>query len=470
MTFASYMKGRIGEFLLVWLATSATAEVALNGFYLDEMLATVGWAGRAAIVALICLILVFVLYAGTWRRSRLVAGIIAYLACCAVLIVVCLLLSTGENPYLDVEGNYFYFSLVVALAPALCFMLTRTLPGSAVWFVFSAFICAIMQALYESGELVASIVAVLAGLALIVHKNFGLGLERADVALASNPRRNFAVAAASCAAVVAAALAIWFAVIAPLNPDVLDIKLVTDYRRLPVEEYKGTSEQQPELNFDYTSQNLVDGFPYTTDEPKEDENSDVEVEVTSELEQQLRNEIVGEQGGNSDATGGGTREVIDQNSLEQQWDAVSYSWQFPWVVVLIILITLVILAILAYFIGRRLLRRRRLDRLLAQDAASGIEGMYLYLLSRLGRLGFKVQPGSTLLEFASRSEARMDAITEETQVSFAALTEVYTSCAYGHYEPTEDDTVAFTAFYLRFWKAARAYLGTIRYFFRSFRL
>jgi hypothetical protein len=463
--FGAYLRQSAGEYLLLLLSVCSVSVVGFNAYYLDSLLGTLGYATRAALALFLCAVLLLALYAAAYRRRRLVAGVVGYLALLAALVASAIALSAGENPWEDAEGNYLYLALVMAVSSTGGFLLTRTLAGSAVWFLVASLSCAVVQAFYESGELIMSATAALSALALIVHRNFRLGLAAADVAHRPSHTGAFLTSLIPVLASGALALSVWFVIIAPLGPGVMRITLITDYRRLPIEELKGTADEHPTLNYDLTSDNLVEGFMYTTDDLKEDPTSEVVIDAASMLEQQLKQQV--EQ---SAAVGTGQRDVLDPESTEQQFDPLSWSVVFPMIIITIIVAALIACAIVAYFALRRLWRRRRLERMLSLKPAEQVEALYLFILGRLARLGFKVPAGMTLGEYASSSARAMDMLTEETQVAFTNLTAGYEACAYGRYAPSEDDVVPYVAYYLSFWRAARTHLGSLRYFFRSFRL
>ena len=310
--------------------------------------------------------------------------------------------------------------------------------------------------------------AALLGLALIVHKNVRVGLENADVAKGPSEAGSVAMSASPAIFVGLIALAVWFLVIAPLNPGVAKITLITDYKQLPIEELRGTAQEHPTLNFDMTTQNLTDGFYYTTDDLVEDPTSSVTIDAASMLEQQLEQEV--QDSGAGSGSGGGEREGFSEEANEEVYDTVSYTQTFPVIIVAIIVVALIIAAIVAYFIIRRRLRMKRLLGYLDMPMRQQIENIYAFLLERMERIGLGVPTGSTLGEFMGSSVKQMSVLDDETCVEFAQLTRMYEACAYGHVEPTEDDVVPFAAYYLNFWKAARAHLGTFKYFFKSFRL
>jgi hypothetical protein len=465
VSFGAYLRQNVGEYLLLLLSVWSVSVVGFNAYFLDGLLESSGYAARAGLALAACAVLLLALYAAAYRRKRLAVGAVVYLLVLAGLVGAAIALSSGENPYDDAEGNYLYLALVMAAAATGGFLLTRTLAGSALWFLASAFSCTVVQAFYESGELAMSVAASLSALALIVHRNFRLGLANADVARRPSHVGNFVTSALPVLAAGALALMAWFAVIAPLDPSVMKVTLLTDYRRLPIDEYKGTADEHPIFNFEMTSENLVEGFPYTTDDLKTDPNAAVTIDAASVLEQQLRQEV--EQ---SAAAGSGQNTAFDPESLEEEFAPLSWSEVFPMIIAALVTAALVTLAVVGYFVGRRLWRRRRLVHMLSQEPREQVESLYLFALDRLARLGFKVPAGMTLREYAANSARSMDMLTEETRVAFTDLTHAYEACAYGRRVPTEDDVVPFAAYYLAFWKAARTHLGGLRYFFRSFRL
>ena len=473
MSFGAYLRRNFGEFVLVLISAWATATVGLNAFFLDGLIEQIGWWGRAGITLVIVALLVLALYIASFRRDRLVPGLMFYIALLAIIVSCAMVFSSGESIYEDVEGNYLYLSFVVIISATACFGLTRTLVGGALWFVGSAFACSVVQAFYQTEEIALSILAAFSGLALIVYRNFRLGLEKSDQASAGARIGGFTSSAASVAAVFAAALALWFGVIAPLNPGVLEVTLLTDYRTYPIEELRGVGDTNPVLNFSMTSENLVDGFYYTTDDLKEDPTSDVVIDAETLFQQQMEEQLTGEAGTDADAgtsSGGATQEDFSTTAEDELNNPQSYTYRFPWIIVVIALICLGVAGIVAYFVGRRAFRTKRLREILGQTPEDQVKTLYRFELGRLRRLGFDVPVGMTLSEFAHSSRRSMDMLTEETCVPFDRLTETYCSCTYGNKRPSEDEIVPFVAYYQNFWKAARTQLGNFRYFFKSFRL
>lgn len=463
MTLARYLKSIAGEFILLFASAASFACVIGNAFFLSSV------PDRELLSALGTALLLAVLYLAAYQRKTMPVGIVAYIALLAVLIAVALANSTGENIYIDAEGNRLYLVACIAFAATASFLLTRSLPGSALWFLIVAFACSVVQAFYECNELALSLVAGAAALALAIYRNFSLGLVRADVVRKASRASGFAASLATVVCAAAAALALWFLVIAPADPQVAQIKLITEYRQLPVENIRGVADEQPQLDLDLTTDrdHLSDNdFRYTTDDLVRGE-SDVVISAQQLLDQLTVGGGVTDTGmGNDAARDGG----LDKDSLEQTYDAQSYSVVFPYIVLIIVAILVFAAAIAAAFLLRRRLRMRRLRRMLAGDPADQARALYQFVLSRFSRIGFAVAPGATLAEFARAQATRMAIFDAEAGASFVDLTATYEQLTFGSRVPTDDEIVPFVAYYLAFWKAARAYLGNFRYFFKSFRL
>ena len=468
MTLLGHLNKRKGEYLLLLLSVWAVSVVAMNGFYLDDLLAQYGYLARALIALPVNAVLLLVLYAASFNAKRRVAGVFMYVAAAAVVVITGIVLSTGEDIYADSEGNYLYLALELVVVSAVGFLFTRTLAGSMAWFVVGAFTCSLAQAFFTGEDLAMSIAAAVSGLSLVVYRNFKLGVQGALVARKGSGALAFVTALLPSLTAACIALAAWFMVIAPLSPGVLDIKLFTEYRQLPIEEYIGTAEIRPLLNYDMTSKTTVDGEKYTTDDLKEDKTSDTTVDAASALQQQALVDAAGS--GTGSSSGGGSKQDFSEESQEQIYNPISYDDEFPWITVWIVIVLLLVLLVVAYFIIRRRLRIVRLRKILAAEPIDQVKQLYQFLLVRLERVGFKQPEGMSLYEFAASSAHQMEMFTEETRVPFTALTEVYVAADYGGIEPSEDDVVLFTAYYLRFWKAARVQLGNFKYFFTSFRL
>lgn len=462
MTFAKYMRSRVGEMLLVFLSAWGIAQVAFNAFYIDEVQHTV-------IVPVVIAVFVLLAYAVAWRRKTLLVGVLVCVFTAAVFVGACMSLSVNpDGAAADQEGNYFYFAAVIVMCAYGCFLLTRSVPGCVVWFVGIAFTCSAVQAFYRFDEYAFSIIACVAALVLVVYRNYMMGLLDAKTLGKMTRTSAFAASVVPVFACLFVALGVWFGVLMPLNPPTLNVKFFTEYLLPPVEEHKGVAEQQPVFDFSLTTQNLSEGDRYTTDdlEISQDANDTVNAQALREHYQAQQS-----QGNTGGGTSGGEQNALNPASTDSEFDQQSYSSQFLWWIVVALLALLAIAAIVAYFLLRRKRRRERFVKMLDAPPKDQVSNIYLFVQERLSRLGFKVPAGMTLAEFARNEERRLDVFTSETGVSFTAATEAYCKCsAYGREPVTQDDVACVAAWYDNLWRAARAYLGNIRYFFKSFRL
>ncbi len=463
MTLLRYLKSQAGEFVLLLVTAASFSCVIENAFFLSSV------SNRCPLTFAAVAVLLAVLYLAAYQRRRMAFGIVCYLAVLAAMIALSLGLSSGEDLYADAEGNYLYLVLCIAFSATASFLLTRAVAGAALWFLVTAFLCSVVQAFYQCNDLVASIVASAGALVLVIYRNFAIGLVRADVVRGASRASGLVAALSVVASCAVVALVAWFFVIAPLGPGVLEIKLITEYRQLPIDQMRGVVDEQPVFNLELTTDRdhlLDDDYRYTTDDLVRGE-SDVIISAQQLLDQMT----VG--GGTTDA-GAGTDAAkdggLDQDSLEEDYDAQSYSNVFPLIVVILVAIAVIVALVAGFFALRRRRRIKRLQAMLEAPPADQARGIYQFLLSRLGRIGFSVPQGFTLSEFAQAQSGRMAIFDAQAGVSFVDLTRVYEQMTFGSRVPTDDDIVPFVAYYLAFWKAARAYLGNCKYFFKSFRL
>ncbi|MGN0039078.1 MAG: hypothetical protein ACI36Y_08110 [Coriobacteriales bacterium] len=468
MSLGAYLAARKGELLLVLLCAWSVTAVCLNGFHLDALAQDYGRTVRALLALPAVAVLLAAIYVGAHQRQRIARAVVLFIVAAALVVVVCMALSSGAQPYADEEGNYLSLGLAAIVVTLLCFLLTRTLAGCLAWFAASSLICSMAQAFFMGEDLLLSFVAAVCALALVVYRNFSLSVRGAQLASKGAGAHAFAASLAPALLCAVAALAVWALVIAPLSPGVLSIKLFTEYKQLPIEEYVGTAQEHPLLNYDMSSRTTVAGEPYTTDDLKEDSTSEERVDAASALQQQVLASQAGQ--GTGASAGGGSKQDFSAESTDAVYNPVSYDVEFPWAVVWIAAVLALLLTMTAYFLGRRWLRMRRLRRILALPPNAQVKELYRFILGRLERIGFTQPQGSSLREFAASSARQMDTITSVTRVPFTRMTEAYISAVYSGAAPSEEEVVLMTAYYLRFWRAAREHLGNLKYFFASFRL
>ena len=458
------LAARLPEIIFVFLSSWGMAQVGYNGFYISDV-------QHGLLPPVIIFMLVLVLFVAASSRRRWVPVGILYVLIVAALVAASMALSGGKGGFrTDQAGSYLYFMLVTVASPTLCFLMSRILPGCALWFAVVAFTCAIVDALYDFNEYAFSLIASTSGLALLLWRNASSGkLQFREKGAASPVSRGFTSLGLALSGLAVAAV-VWFAIISPLDPGHLNVKLFTEYIHQPTIEMQGVASINPVYDFSRKSDNLVDGDRDQVTDLKVDDNATDEVEARALREwQQRKEDNPGSKGGGNSA---GTQDTIDESSTQRQFEAMNYLDDFPWPLVVIAVVALLLIAaIVAFFLLRRRRRFERLAKLLDAEPRAQVEGLYSFLLVRLGRIGFKVPEGQTLSEWSRGSARRMDTVCESTGVSFEDCTATYCECAaYGQREPSQEEVDRLVAFYDGFWRGARAHLGNVRYFFKSFRL
>ena len=462
MSLAVYIRSIAGELVLLFFCVWALEMLVMDGFYVDASLQF------GPLPALVSAVLLIAAYAAAFKQRFLLAGGVIVGALVVGVIAAAMAFSGSADAYADVYGNLFWAAVVVVVVTMAGFLLTRTLGGAGFWFAGCVFVAALVQMLFRTGRLWLSLLVLFTSLALLVFRNFRIGQASVDSASGVSNLANFAVATVPLALLIGVACAVWFAIIAPMNPGVVDAHLITEYRKENVEQVRGVGNVQMEVDTSMTSDELVDGERFTTDDLKVDPNADkaVEAKAAQTAGTASQSELSDESGGAGSAgESAGERDTLDRQSPERQFDPISYTEHRAPFQVLLIGLSLILLLLLAYFLVRRYRRRRRQGN--PRDQMSEI---YLFLVGKLARIGFPVPPGATLADYSHSTKARMETMRNETRVPFSYLTETYAKTAYAAHEPSEEELAAFVAYYQHFWKAARKHLGNVRYFFKSFRL
>ncbi len=444
---ARYIKTVACEFILVLLASIAMSYLILNGFYVDDALQH---GPVPAIASAVCALALFAV-ARNGKTARI--GGITYAACLLLVWIVAGVMTPDGQIFVDNESNYFIFAMSVTLVPTICFLLTRGRAGAAILFIAGVFILAVIQLLYARFELLWTFVFVAACLALIIFKNYQLSLRTATTVRSASMLPGLCVAVAAVAFAVGLGSGIWFGVIAPLNPDAVQIKLVTEYRSLETKQVIGTSNIFQEPNTDLTSKETNDGSR-TTDDIKEGSNG-------------VRWAATGKEDDPDDQEDQNTFLGIDIDSLQQDFN---FQTNPAYRTIALAFLLVIVLLILAYFLGRRWWRKHRLEKLRALGPEEQFQKLFLFLLVRFKRLGIPVPAGQTMIEFGASADTAVEAFNTAAGVKLSELAGSYSALVYGKGTLSEDAIDHIEAYYNAFYKAAREYLGNVKYFFKSFRL
>ncbi len=442
----AFLASALGDFILVAAISLALSYTLLNGFYIAESLQ---YGPAPALAALLCLVALFAVSVN--RRVVLVGG-----AAYAVALVVAWGASAALTPagtlFIDYEENYLIFAMVVTLVPTLCFLASRSQVGTAVLFIVGAFLTGFIQLFYERFELAWTVVFVVAALALVIYKNYLKSMRSATAMDRPSFAPGFAVALVTTAIASCLGLAVWFGVIAPLGPEAVDIKLITEYRALETMQVRGTSEEYQTPDLSMTS-DVTNDDVRTTDDAVEDESG-------------TRWPATGETSVENEPEQGDNFLGLNLDNITEAFNLVSNPQNWP-----LYLIPLVIVALIAlYFVLRRVMRTRRLASFRELGADAEYRAVFLFLIDRFRRVGLSIPAGQTVLEFGVSAANATHYYDEQAGVPFTNLTEGYSRSVYGKKPVADADVGHAEAYYRGFWKAARKQLGNFKYFIKSFRL
>ena len=447
MGFTNHVKSVIWIALCAFGACCALEYSFFDAFYIAPALQ------YSPIAAVVTAVFIAVLFACSYKTASMRIGAVVCAVAAVGMLVFCASSAPDGNYLKDQEGNVFFWAVVVIAVTALCFICSRRRTTAVLFFAGGAFACAWTQFFYQRYAFGWLLLFLACALGMIALKSF----EESALTVKSMGKLSFTAAAAtSIAAVLLAvgcACGVWFLVIQPLHPGAFTIELVNEDRSLQEEEVKGIGGIYLTPNMELTSDQTTDSSR-TTDDLKIDENGE---EVPAHLNSTA----------SSKKTASGTQAGLDDDSTDNSFD--EQTDQLPQILALIIAIVVIAL-ILAYFIGRRVVRRVRLQRILKMEPNKQVGAIFLFLITRFERLGMRIPNGTTVTEFANSNPQQLGTFDERGGCSLASITECYSHITYGKGCVSTQTAQQCADYYRGFWKAAREYLGTVKYFFKSFRL
>lgn len=447
MRLSAYIKMIGWEFVLAAVVGTALAYEVLMGF--DAGDPVVGGVVPAVGVVLMMALLFWV---GSSRRTLVPGTALVLILAAASLLGAAAVSATGMTE--DAPGNWFIVVAVIEVAALAVYALARTRGGAVALLVLSIVVCGMVQFLWAVDALGWSFASMAGALALLIFKNYQSAARSAASAREVSFTAGFGFAAAMVAMAGAVGALVWVCVIAPLDPPALPVKLVQETRALETVQARGTSSEYLTPNLDMTSDQTNELWR-TTDDLQLDEGG---------IEQPAR--PLEEEAPDEESEGGFTG--IDLNSLQETFDLSAR----PQATVAIIPAALsLVLLVAAYFVGRRWWRAHRLAQFQSQGPTEQVRAIYLFLVDRFGRLGHPVPVGMTPAEYAAHNEHSFRVFDKYGGgASFADVTRSYAEVFYGNREATPEEAARCSYYYEGLWKGARERLGTVKYFFKSFRL
>ena len=440
-----YIKNSLIDCVLCIIASTCLAYTACSGFYSTQLYQDVL---GTVLTAALCAALSLGLFAATLNRRTSFIGVPVVVAVIVAALVASVATSSVSNPADDAVGNHLYYAGCIILPTLATFLLSRRRTGCLALIVIGVLLGGLIEYLYWYGHVVAFLVFLIAAALLYIYRVYQVSLlDSESEALAFVPVT--AAGFAICAVAVLAGFGLFTGVIAPLQPPSMTVKLVTEHYRANELEVRGIGSN--------------DDAP---DDQEQTDDQDDNVIQSSDAGD--ANALQDEGAGQSPLD---MLSPTNENSFLGRLGAglASLSLIFPvWTPLALIVGIALFIALL--IVLKKVLRKRRFDKMVARGPDVAVRDLYLFFLDRFGRFKIPQPETMTLAEYASnfsdtfsKFEQRID------EPEFAKLTEVYASRVYGGVPATKDDQALFEEYYRKFYKWACGYVGKLRYcrmFFR----
>lgn len=435
-----YWKYHFWEALLM-LAVSCTALLAFSqGFYIPDRIADSVW-----LALLLCGVTLLYCYLGNYNRATMLcfsivaciiaAGFFMWMRSYGVAI------ADGEE---SLSAVYIYW-IAGPVISIVYFLLGRSRPGIAVLFVSGSLlfgVTAFLQFEVKTWWIAAFVLASIALYMLRQYRVKALGSSTVK----PNFRSFFLMALVTALLAAAAACLVFFALIRPLEPPTMDIKLLTKYLSYETLERVGIAQQYP----------IPDELLRSKEQDGTQLNSDQEDEEPEEKQPEELSALPGEDMEAPES--GSSSEALE--TLE----SVSYGKRLlPYIIAAVIV--LLLLASVPFL--RRWLRKRKLSSLCTGDGRRQILALYPWYLKKFGKIGFARAPSQTEMEYAAAYGERLQPYMEGA-MDVGTLTGFYIRARYGAEDINKADCDSCAAIYGIFLKNYRALHGSFRYLLKYF--
>lgn len=410
MSMKAYLQRTWPELLLVAVMATCLGLQAVQCFHIAPELAL-----NVPLVAGVCCVAVLWLHVSACSLRCVAVGVPAFaLACVAVALGV----SGGDLSAFanDSYSNPVLVYPVLLLTAVAVFCLTRKKTTAVLLAIGGCVFCGAVEFLYVQELVAPTLVFMCAAIALLACRWAGSSSEQAGT-FSFEGAKLFSVAAVSAIALLLAC-GVFFLVVAPLNPPVQELKLVTKYYALEEVHVSGYTELLHQRNEDLDSKNAND---------EESPSS----QTTSETQPHEGDSQSADQSDDGSGTGG----VLPDNSGDPM-QLIRYFQEHWWLLLLALLATAALWA--GAVAVRRALRSRRFARWAVLAPQERFLAQYAYVRSVLERVCKVSSAGMTPAEYANAAEGETAALERAGEsVSFAQVSSAVATVVYGNCMPSE---------------------------------
>lgn len=437
------------DYLLCVVMSFCLVVVALMGFMIDPALQFNG-----PINGSLCALLQLVLFATSASGAKRKGFVALYVALCILVLGVGLGTSTVPVA-VDDEGNHFTYASTLVVVNTLVYLLSRSRARFCALWVAGVLVVAYVQFVFHSNLYSYSVGFLVAAVLLFAYRSYQLTLQAAS-AKSESAKVEGAVLVTQVVAVgtaLAVAAALFFGIVAPLNPGHLTLKLFV------VDEALETVE----VNHPVRIEKVEDEEQWTeniTDESLSGNKSrPVEMSSSSSAQSQAYMEDSLNFSGSQDTYSLDAEEESEESLVT--YDIISW---LPAIIVAAVLLTLV-LAVIGRLVARWIHKRT----LASLPPRQQVGAIYREMLSKLGKAGVVKPDSSAPMEFAKDSVSRAAAFSVPfSQSNWAKVSTAYDLVHYGGQEPTAQQLDECWAFYNGFADNMRRQVGALKYAFKYF--
>lgn len=441
-----YIVHALPEFVLCLICAVSLSVNVVQSFRLtDEM-----YTSYLMFIVVTGVVLAALFFVG-YDRKTMTAGIPILIVIAAVLVILC-----GRMGYSLIETDVFEDNwgvcyLVVVIIAALSWLSSRSQLGTMIFAAAGAvthgWICLCLYGF----SVKAMVVFLCAVIVLYLYTRY-----RHQILNVHSPGHAFPALMGTSVMVtvvaLAAAAAVFFGILAPLNPPTLKLELIERVVSTEVLQKVGVSKDMVVMGDEYASQVDED-----YDASSRDKNNQLQEDKTIDGD---RDSMPEKESATEDIETERDESILTEN--EKVFSLLDHP------VLLIILIcaaaALVVLAVV------RFLRRHSiwLSRLQSRDRGEQICQMYYLFRAKMKLMNISGMSCDTPVNYARRISGRTK-ILDEGGPSWLELSGIFSRFIYGRISPTEEEYHQYLEFYHKFWKGCRKICG-FRYLWKQFRL
>ncbi|MCC8123608.1 MAG: DUF4129 domain-containing protein [Oscillospiraceae bacterium] len=440
-----YLKDAVWEWLLCLLLSATLLTNFAQGFYIPDAV-----ADNILIAAALTGLVLLCCYVGAYNRRTMVITVVLFLALASVAV---LWMRARGIDIVDQEGSatavYIYWIAGIAIALVI-FFLARTRVGIVVLFLLGCILHAALTFLDFAVSPWWTAIYALAAIALFVLRQYRIYAAHSST-VAPNFARFFLTSGGLVLVAGGLSLAVFFAVLRPLNLPTLDTNLLTVFLRYDVLERVGVAQN----------------YPIPNELLESNEQNDRQINSSEEGEQPDENQVQEEE--SLPTTAPDRQAGVTGNSVQDAERLSSVRYDIPVSTYIVAAVIVVVLLLILVPLLWRALRRRKFKEMLAQDPREQIIHLYRFYLKKYRVIGFVRAPNQTEREYSAAYAERLQPYVAGT-LSLELQTETYLRVRYGGQAPTEQVREEYAAIYPIFLKNYRKLNGTFRYLLHYFRL